>query len=237
MDGIVIRLPEIARSISINAEWTRTATELLQKASAITAVVDKPGADAAGDVLLKIQKHARALEAQRKAITAPLVNAKKTIDDACKVEADKLASEKEKLSALIADWSSAERRRVEEENRRAEQERQEQIERELEAKRQAESAPQNLFEAPPETPAVVIAPVVQLVAPKVSGVKQTETLTFEVVDPDAVPRVFLVVDERKIREWIAGNKTTLMEKLKANPGMSQPIDGVKITITLNIGAR
>lgn len=50
--------------------------------------------------------------------------------------------------------------------------------------------------------AAVVAPVIQREAPKVAGIKTREVWLFEITDPAAVPREYLMVDESKIRKVV-----------------------------------
>lgn len=50
--------------------------------------------------------------------------------------------------------------------------------------------------------AMVVAPVIQREAPKVAGVSFRDVWKFEVTDPAAVPRQYLVIDESRIRKVV-----------------------------------
>lgn len=54
--------------------------------------------------------------------------------------------------------------------------------------------------------AMVVAPIIQREAPKVSGISTREVWLFEVTDPVAVPREYLMVDESKIRKVVGALK-------------------------------
>jgi hypothetical protein len=54
--------------------------------------------------------------------------------------------------------------------------------------------------------AMVVAPVISREPPKVSGISTREVWLFEVTDPAAVPREYLVVDESKIRKVVGALK-------------------------------
>lgn len=50
--------------------------------------------------------------------------------------------------------------------------------------------------------AMVVAPMIQREAPKVSGVSTREVWKFEITDPSLVPREYLVIDETKVRKVV-----------------------------------
>lgn len=54
---------------------------------------------------------------------------------------------------------------------------------------------------------MVVAPIIQREAPKVSGISTREVWLFEVTDPTAVPREYLMVDESKIRKVVGALKS------------------------------
>lgn len=54
--------------------------------------------------------------------------------------------------------------------------------------------------------AMVVAPLIQREAPRVVGVATRELWKFEVIDPYAVPREYLMVDESKIRKVVGALK-------------------------------
>ena len=56
---------------------------------------------------------------------------------------------------------------------------------------------------------VVEAPVVEVVKPK--GL--TETWKFKVVDESAIPRELLILDEKKVKDWLKTNKDKLSNGL------------------------
>jgi len=102
---------------------------------------------------------------------------------------DPLATAEKQLKKKMSDFEAAEAKRIREEQARLEEER----------RKQAEENGGELFPEPP-------APPPEPAAPKTEGVHTVTEWHFEVTDPQAVPREYLVVDEKKIGQVVRAMK-------------------------------
>lgn len=106
------------------------------------------------------------------------------------------------IKRKMGDWQLAERRRAEEaerklreEARKAEEDRRLAEAAELERQGKIEQAAA-VIEKPVETPVVVVKPDV----PKVKGVSFRSVWKHRIVNPDLIPRQYLIPDEKRIAE-------------------------------------
>lgn len=162
----------------------------------------------AADELKRIKGASKKLDEIRKTITAPMDAAKKAVMDFFRAPADQLSQAETKLKAAMVSYQrelerkEAEERRAAEEAARAERER-------LEAAA-ARAADRGEYDkaADIETQVATIstAPVLRREAPKVAGVSFREAWKFEITDPNAIPREYLLIDESKIRRVVQAMK-------------------------------
>lgn len=173
-------------------------------------------ATAAADDLGQIKGKLKALDEKRLSLTRPLDEAKKRIMELFEGPRTVLLQAEGVLKGAILDWNKREQARLEAERRE-----QERIAREAAeaAARQAEEARKAAevaaaagnAEAAVEleqqaeqaveaaTALATMAPAVAAAPAKLAGVSTRQEWDFEVTDPAAIPREYLVIDEKKIR--------------------------------------
>lgn len=161
----------------------------------------------ANDELGRIKSAQKRLETLRTTITKPLNEALRAANDFFRAPAERLATAERSLkSAMIAFQNEQERIQREQQAKveaaaRKERERLEAQARKAEAAGKVEKAQQLEEQA-----ATVVAPIIETEAPKVVGLAQRDVWKFEVTDPAAVPREFLIVDEKKLRAFVTAMK-------------------------------
>lgn len=208
---------------AIVATKEREAQALLDVAQAY--VIDSPEmAAAAADELGSIKAKAKQLDDLRMSMTRPLDEAKKRIMDLFRGPQLKLAAAEETIKKAIGVYQTEERRKAEELRKAAEEVARKERERLAEEARQAAEAAKAAAAAGDEeaaaqasmqaavlaaeaevvehlAPAVVEAPV------KLAGVSTRTDWDFEITDEAAIPREFLVVDDKKIRAYVKAMKS------------------------------
>lgn len=152
-----------------------------------------------------VQKQA---EAAQKSLTQPLEVEKKGIIAFFRDRiTGKLDAYERRLKSLIVSYQQEQERirreaqRKAEEAARKERERLERRAAAAEAKGQAEKAEQLAEQAQ-----TVVAPVIQTEAPKVAGIATRSVWKYRIADPSALPREFLVPDEKKIGQVVRAMK-------------------------------
>lgn len=188
------------------APYEDAIAQMLAEADSIT-ITDEASAEKAVEIASRAKKAAKNLEAARKAFVADPNNYVKEVNGLTKYYAEKLAAVERGIGAKHAVYQRA----VEAERRRLEEEARKEAERlrkaaEEEARKAAEEAKAN-GEEPPAPPQVEITtPAV----PKTDNVVRSQAGTahvrqdwkFEIKNAAAVPREYLMVDERAIREAV-----------------------------------
>lgn len=180
---------------------SEAARQLLATAS--QPITSAPEYQSASDVLKTIKAKARELDDRERAITRPINDSLKAIRDLFRAPKALLeqAETAFKLGMLTYQRAEAAKRqeaqRVAEELARKERERLAELARKAEERGAIEKA-----QAFAERAAVIVAPVVEIAAPKVAGVATRKDYTFEIVDAAQLPRVYLMPDEQKIRKAI-----------------------------------
>lgn len=208
---------------AIVATQENEARALLEVAQAY--VIDSPEmATAAAEELGQIKAKQKKLDELRLSMTRPLDEAKKRIMDLFRKPQELLAQAETTIKGAIGTYQAEERRKAEEARKAAEEAARKVVEEATrqanEARRAAEEAAKDgntanaqqleeeaaVLEQSAETmqhlaPAVVEAPV------KLAGVSTRQDWDFEITDEDAIPREFLVVDEKKIRAYVKAMKS------------------------------
>lgn len=193
--------PEIAARDDV-----REVTEATQAIVALAGsyqVVTAEQYSAAGSDLTRVKAAQKRLEAVRKAITQPLDAAKKAVMDFFREPETKLAEAESRIKRAMISFSDEQDRIRREEQRKADEAARKERERlEAQARKAAESGKVEKAANLEQRAATTVAPIISREAPKVTGVNTREVWKFEVSDPAAVPREFLMVDESKIRKFV-----------------------------------
>lgn len=171
------------------------------------AIRDQGGYTQAADWLKTIKGFLKIIEAARVKVTGPLNEALKARNAEARESAQPLLDAESKIKRAMIAFSDEQDRLAREEQRRQneiaakEQKRLQEISDRAAAKGQANKAEE--FQ---ERAQSVVAPVVQVAAPKVSGVSIPKVWVFEITDEDLIPREYLVVDETRIRRVVTALK-------------------------------
>jgi hypothetical protein len=214
MSEELIKFEEVkADSLSRRVEWIAKRDALAARAVAVVAVATDSDLETAGKLQTEITRLLKDLEAARMALTRPIDERKREIMAQEKELAAALEKELFRLKKLNGDYATRKAAEAEAARRRIEAEARAQAEREQAALEEQAKKSASLFgpvatfaPAPAAAPAPVqpAAPIPQ--APKTSANSFVETWKFDVTDQLQVPREFLVVDETKIRAWLAYQK-------------------------------
>lgn len=210
----VIHADVNGNALAEQAEWIANRQTALEQASTVTRVETEEDLNRAGEIQTRIGKLVKELETKRMEITRPLDDVKKQIMSAEKEMVKSLSTEHDRLKQLNNAYATkkmleaeAERKRVDELNRKAQAE---QAEAQRKAQEEADAKAAKAAEifgtgavtaCAPVAPAVPPPPqfVPLTTAPRSSSNRITYEWKFEVVDANAVPRELLTVDEKKIR--------------------------------------
>lgn len=182
------------------AQLYKEARALETQAVTLTIATNKELMNAS-ELLSRVAKLRKDLETRRKFIVDPLNKQVKQINEAFKFWSAPLDHADRVLRKGIADYQAEQRRRAEEERRR-----QDELERNrLEALEQAVEQP-----TPKGEPATIVFPVppppvsepLRTVKTSAGLVSTRKRWTFEVLDLSVVPREYLMLNERAVREAI-----------------------------------
>lgn len=188
------------------AELDRASQSLAIDARTFT-VTTPEAYEFAGTKLTEIKARRKALDELRKTITEPLDKAKKAVMDFFRGPGDRLDQAEAAIKrSMLQFQAEAERKRREEQARLEEQARKEREKLERQAAAAAAKGREEKAAELEARAATVVAPIAQTAARKVAGVGFRTVWKFEVVDPAAVPREYLVVDEAKIRKVVGALK-------------------------------
>ena len=201
-DLAVPEAPLVQASGFVSIEQVRAALEIyqpqvaaLQARAEALAVDSDAGNRAAVELASQAKKVARAIEDLRKRFVAAPNEYVKAVNNLAKGLADPFARIEAGLKSKIGAWAS----KVELERRKNE-----------EAARRAAAEVQASLDAEAKKAGVASVQVDAPVIPKSDTITRTEAgsahqqkvWAFRVVDPGQVPREYLVVDERKLREAV-----------------------------------
>lgn len=223
-----------AGALAKMTEWTARRDELLAKAAAITEVNDAAALELAGGVQASMQKHRKALETERMALTRKIDAVKKEIMAQEATMAGALDMEVARLKEMNNDYATAQMMAA----RRAEEER---LAKERAAAEEAFAAEQKaakareVFGAAAQVASVPVAvpvdPVRTVEAPRASANSIRTVTRFEITDKTKVPGEFLMVNESAVRQFIEFKK-----KCGVNP-RDLVIAGVRIWEEADVRAK
>jgi hypothetical protein len=205
--------------------WKRDKDDCLEAAKLYPTISSDDDIDRAGEIQTNISKLIKKLEAERKAITSPIDEAKKKILAEEKRLVQPLAKELDRLKKITSAYATECARRIEEERRQAELAER----RAAEAAVAAEDADPFGFNAPATHHAMPIPQVSSM--PKTSCNRMVERWDFEILDANAVPKELCSPDPAKIRAFLASRKA---EGYKADQVL---VNGLKIISTVQVQSR
>lgn len=214
------------------ADWVARRDALVAAAKAVVSVDDNAAFERTGELLAKGGKLVRELEAERKRVTAPLDEIKKSVMAREKALRRDLESEVGRLKTLASGYATEQARLAEEERRRIEEAERRAAEAQVAADAARASDPFgfNAPATPPAAPAPLVpAPTVQRAHSAANRV--VERWTFEVTDASAVPRELLSVDDAKVRAFLNAKKA---EGYRADQLV---VPGLRISATMQVCGR
>lgn len=157
----------------------------------------------AADYLKSIKGMLNQIENARTRITKPINESLREVNKQAKEASAPLETAEQQIKrAMIGYTTEQDRLRREEQRKADENARKEQERLNAQAAKAAAAGKVEKAEQLQERAATVVAPVIQREAPKVSGVSMRTAWLFEVTDPAAVPREYLMVDEVKVRKVV-----------------------------------
>lgn len=227
-NAIAVKIPDMKTELQLSPAWMQTRDELISEVEGIT-VEDELQFDTGSSLLNRITKHDRGLEKIRKEYAKPFQDAAKAIKAAADGASDELRKKKKELQAKLETYAAAARKAEAEARREAEKVEQEKVEAAL--ARHQELVDVGLADEDD----VVEAPPTEMVVPEAqarnSSVRSIEDVKFEVTDEEKIPRAFLSVDEKKIREYIRTRKEEIKTRLEEDENCAV-ISGVRMFIKL-----
>lgn len=163
--------------------------------------------NSAADYLKSIKGMLNQIESARTRITKPINESLREVNKQAKEASAPLESAEQQIKrAMIGYTTEQERLRREEQRKADENARKEQERLNAQAAKAAAAGKVEKAEQLQERANTVVAPVIQRETPKVSGISMREVWLFEVTDPAAVPREYLMVDEKKVGKVVGALK-------------------------------
>jgi len=195
-------------TITPEAEAQASAADRMLADAGALRVASNTDYEAAGEQVRHIARLKKELEATRKSMTAPLDDAKKRIMDFFRKPQQALEDAERAISRTMLAWKQEQdRARREAEAAAAEAARKE---RERLEKQAAAAAKKGQDEKAAALNAAAVsmpaAPVVHMAAPTAAGVSTREVWHFEINDAAALPREFLIPDEKAIGAMVRARK-------------------------------
>lgn len=203
----------------IATEYGTKAQQFLVEAKAFE-IDSQQMAELAADDLKRIKAYAKEVDERRKAITKPLDEVKKSIMDLFRPAVEYLEQAETALKSGLKKYIDAEEKKRRELEEAARKVAREQAAR-LEAEAKAAAAQGQMEEARALEQQAAIAPALVPAAaptPKLSGISTKEVWLFEITDPAAIPREYMMIDESKIRKVVQALKAeTNIQGVRAYP--------------------
>lgn len=189
-------------ALSRSEKWMRQRDALLACTPSILEVTSQEDLEGCSKLQNAIRAHLKALDSERKKITAPLDAMKKDIMAQEKALAKPLESEQRRLQTLSSAYATRLAAEAEAERRRQATE----LERQRQAAAEAEALTREIFgdEAVDDEPKPIEAPPPPPPPdrPRVEGARVVKRWSYEITDPRLIPREYLSVNEPAIRAHI-----------------------------------
>ena len=197
-------------------EYSSNAINLYDRASMLM-ITNQEKYENAAELLKTVKGMAKELEEARKKITNPLDVAKKAVMDLFRKPAENLEKAESTLKRIMISYTQEQEqiRREQEEKLRRQAEAEEARKRkafEERAKKAEESGKAEKAEELRQKAAEVqvVAPVLASTVQKVAGVSMKKNWKARVINPMAVPREYLVIDEQKLNQVARATQGTLV---------------------------
>ncbi len=220
---------EVKTSIQA-ADWTNSRDRLIERAREVRQVTNAAEFELAGAIQSEGAKLIRKLENARKEVTAPIDDLKKQIMAKEKELRADIEAEVSRIKSLNSAYATEQARKAEEERRRIEEAERRAAEAQVAAEAAAQADPFG-FNAPTAPAATPLIPTATVKAAHSSSNRVVEKWDFFIRDVNLVPRQFLVVDESRIRAFLAAKKA---EGYRAD---EIAIPGIRISASMQVYSR
>lgn len=214
-------------------DWVANRDEVLAEGNTIQVISNDDDLDRLSSIVARAKKLVKKLSEKRKEITSPADEFKKKVMAVEKKETELLNKLIAHGDKLMGAYALAKARQAEEERRAIEAQQAALAEAEVERQRRAEAAASafgvNNTVAAPSAPIPQFEPVTTRA--KASNASFTETWTYEIINPNLVPRELCSPDPEKIKALLKSKKA---EGYKTDEIVVQ---GLRISTTMQVRSR
>lgn len=214
-------------------DWVANRDEVLAEGNTIQVISNDDDLDRLSQIVARAKKLVKKLSEKRKEVTAPADEFKKQVMAVEKNETELLNKLIAHGDKLMGAYALAKARKAEEERRAIEAQQAAIAEAEVERQRRAEAAASAFGVS--NTVAVPSAPMPQLepttTRAKASNASFRETWTYEILNPNLVPRELCSPDPEKIKALLKSKKA---EGYKTDEIVVQ---GLRISTTMQVRSR
>lgn len=224
-------LPETPRKIGLSPDWLKMRDLLVDECKGFQCA-NEEGFNAGSEILQRITKLSNQLEKFRKDFTAPYLSAQKAVKKMADAAREPLETCKSMLKMQLGEYAEKQRKIEAEERRKAEQAAQAEAARL--AQENADAADLLGDDAPQEE---LVLPSTQVERRAVSdSARVIKRIVFEVSDEDAIPRAFMMVDERKINQFKREHEDLIIKAVEDGKP-DAPIPGVVFAVKTDVASR
>lgn len=214
-------------------DWVANRKEVLAEGNAIQVISNDADLDRLSQIVARAKKLVKKLSEKRKEVTAPADEFKKQVMAVEKNETELLNKLIAHGDKLMGAYALAKARKAEEERRAFEAQQAAIAEAEVERQRRAEAAASafgvNNTVAAPSAPMPQLEPTTTRA--KASNASFRETWTYEILNPNLVPRELCSPDPEKIKALLKSKKA---EGYKTDEIVVQ---GLRISTTIQVRSR
>jgi hypothetical protein len=201
-------------TIDIDKEGQQLAVDTKEMAARYSdfPIVDGKDCERGAEVLKEVKAYKNKLEEKRFEMTRPLDQAKKSIMEFFRQPMDALDTLERNIKSRIISYQQEERRKADIAQKKL-QAAADAKAKELRDKAAAEAAKGNTAKAAQlmdkAAEKEVAVPVVAADIPKVAGVFTKQVWKYQIIDVNAIPREYMIPDEKKIGAMARASKGTL----------------------------
>jgi hypothetical protein len=214
-------------------DWVANRDEVLAEGNTIQVISNDADLDRLSKIVARAKKLVKKLSEKRKEVTAPADEFKKQVMAVEKNETELLNKLIAHGDKLMGDYALAKARQAEEERRAIEAQQAALAEAEVERQRRAELAAStfgvNQLTIPAAWPMPELHP--KITRAKASNASFRETWTYEIINPNLVPRELCSPDPEKIKALLKSKKA---EGYKTDEIVVQ---GLRISTTMQVRSR
>ena len=233
----LVKLPDFGREIALPSDWIEKRERALIESTKIKTVSTQAEYEMASEALSRVTRCSNGLEKQRAAFGKPFNEIVRKIKKMCDAARFGLEHEKKRVKRLLSDYVAEQERKKREAQAQAEAKARREAERQFAEQQAREEETPSIFDEPPEPIKVETEPAPVVEEARSSASRVTKRIVWELEDLEQVPRAFLMLDSRKVNEWLRMQKDAVRDGIEKGSDGRQYVAGIRFELVTDVSGR